>query len=70
MSDPFAETIQTALSETPYASSKLTRLSGGSANFTYRGHLLDRPDDTIIVKHSEDYLAQNPEWKLDIGRAV
>jgi len=70
MSDPFAETIQIALSKTPYACSKLTRLSGGNANFTYRGYLLDRPDETIIIKHAEDYVARNPEWKLDIERAV
>jgi 5-methylthioribose kinase len=71
--DPIAKDIQQALKKTRWKLSKLERLSGGNANFTYRGWL-KKPDkdsyDTIIIKHAEPYVALSKEWKIDVGRAV
>jgi hypothetical protein len=72
-SDPVADDILTALRDTPFACSKLDRLSGGHANWTYRGHLvkaLEDGKDTVVIKHAEGYIPSNPDYKLDVGRAV
>jgi hypothetical protein len=65
--------VSQELSETPYECSSLTRLSGGTANFVYRG-ILARPlqdgTKTIIVKHGEDFVASNREFKLTTDRCV
>jgi hypothetical protein len=65
--------VSQELSETPYECSSLTRLSGGTANFVYRG-ILARPlqdgTKTIIVKHGEDFVASNIEFKLTTDRCV
>jgi hypothetical protein len=68
------------LSETPYACSSLTLLSGGSANFVFRGVLAlslssqgrktAATIETIIVKHFTDFLAVNRDFKLDVSRSV
>lgn len=61
------------LSSTPFACSSLTQLSGGTANFLYRGVLSQPLSDgtsTIIVKHAEDYLASNADFKLSAERCV
>lgn len=69
------------LSQTPYACSSLTQLSGGSVNFVFRGllvsPLLPTPSttaatssQTIIVKFSTDFLALNRDFPLDVSRCV
>jgi hypothetical protein len=62
-----------SLRGTDYACSRLERLAGGVANFTYRGHLAAPPEQgekTIIIKHSEDYIPFAPDFKLDSIRSV
>lgn len=68
------------LSQTRYACSNLTKLNGGTANFLYRGKLVqplgsqdratDSATDTVIVKHSEGFSPGNREFLLDITRCV
>ncbi|KAB5558289.1 kinase-like domain-containing protein [Coniochaeta sp. 2T2.1] len=67
------------LSQTPYACSSLTQLSGGSANFVYRG-ILTQPlastsgqkavEKTVIVKHSTGFLSVNRDFALDVSRCL
>lgn len=61
------------LSTTPYACSTLTRLSGGTANFVYRGELRQPLDDgttTVVLKHAEEFLAGWREFRLTADRCV
>ena len=65
------------LLSTPYACSSLSRLSGGTANFVYRGTLrvpLDDPagtsNSTVILKHAEEFLAGFRDFKLTADRCV
>jgi 5-methylthioribose kinase len=71
--DPLENSILEALRPTRWKLSRLERISGGNANFTYRG-TLKKPDkdsyDTIIIKHAEPFVALNQEWKIDVGRSV
>ncbi|KAK1750911.1 kinase-like domain-containing protein [Echria macrotheca] len=60
-----------ALSRTRYACSTLTPLSGGSANFVFRGELrtpIDPETKTVIVKHSTDFLLVNRDFNIDLSR--
>ncbi|KAJ5109182.1 Aminoglycoside phosphotransferase [Penicillium angulare] len=66
--DTVQEFIAEQLAQTSYACSSLTRLSGGTANFIYRG-TLSATQESIIIKHSKDYVASNPNFKLDTERA-
>ncbi|KAL4960165.1 uncharacterized protein BDV14DRAFT_183230 [Aspergillus stella-maris] len=65
--------IEKDLSDTPYACSNLTRLSGGTANFVYRG-LLSKPlldgTSTVIIKHAEEYLASDEGFRLTAERCL
>lgn len=67
------EKISNDLADTPFACGNLTQLSGGTANFVYRG-LLSTPlpdgTTTVIIKHAEDYLASNEDFKLSAKRCV
>ncbi|KAK3319394.1 kinase-like domain-containing protein [Apodospora peruviana] len=65
------------LSRTKYACTELTQLSGGTANFVYRGTLAEplRLSDgsttaTVVIKHSTDYVAINRDFPLDITRCI
>ncbi|KAE8134036.1 kinase-like domain-containing protein [Aspergillus pseudotamarii] len=67
------DTILSELSTTPYACSSVEQLSGGTANFVFRGTLLrSRPDGTttVVIKHTEDYIASNREFKLSAQRCL
>ena len=67
------DTILSELSTTPYACSSVEQLSGGTANFVFRGTLLQPLPDgttTVVVKHTEDYVASNREFKLSAERCV
>ncbi|KAJ5933560.1 hypothetical protein N7454_005889 [Penicillium verhagenii] len=65
--DEIRDQIAKELSQTPFECISLTRLSGGTANFVYRG-VLTSSGDSIIIKHSKDYVASNPNFKIDITR--
>lgn len=68
------------LSQTQYACSELTKLSGGTANYLYRGTLIQPLDSqidvpeavtkTVVIKHSEDHVPGNRDFLLDIKRCV
>ncbi|OQD81660.1 hypothetical protein PENANT_c026G06102 [Penicillium antarcticum] len=58
--------ITQQLSQTPFACTSLTRLSGGTANFVYRGTV--SPTESIIIKHTRDHLASNPDFKIVVDR--
>ena len=73
--DPIASSIVQALKKTPWRLSRIERITGGNANFTYRGWLkkpagYKESYDTIIIKHAEPYVALNQEWKVDVTRSV
>ncbi|RAL10735.1 uncharacterized protein BO97DRAFT_348672 [Aspergillus homomorphus CBS 101889] len=71
--DSLAIDIARDLEHTPYACSSLTRLSGGSANFVFRGLLsqpLDDGTESVIIKHSEEYVASNRNFKLTAERCL
>ncbi|KAI2613263.1 kinase-like domain-containing protein [Hypoxylon sp. NC1633] len=62
------------LAGSPYACSALAKLSGGTANFLYRGDLVQplssRAADTVIVKVSTDHVAINRDFPLDVTRCA
>ncbi|KAI1496178.1 kinase-like domain-containing protein [Biscogniauxia marginata] len=62
------------LAGSPYACSALVKLSGGTANFLYRGDLTQplpsSAADTVIVKVSTDYVAINRDFPLDVTRCA
>jgi hypothetical protein len=74
----FAQRILDQLAQTPYACSALTKLSGGTANFLYRGVLLKPVEEgtntkaaqTVVIKRSTKYAAINRDFPLDITRCV
>ncbi|KAF3059620.1 hypothetical protein GL218_04456 [Daldinia childiae] len=60
-----------SLKGTPYEASSLDVLSGGTANFIYRATLIQSLEDStqeVAVKHSEDYVATSPGFKLTLSR--
>lgn len=57
------------LQQTSFPCSSLKKLSGGTANFVYRG-TLSVTAESIIVKHTKDHSASNPNFKIDSNRCV
>ncbi|RDL39456.1 uncharacterized protein BP5553_03796 [Venustampulla echinocandica] len=69
--DEIQERVQGSLKDGPYACSSLTKLSGGTANFVYRGVLVNALQDgskTVIIKHTEGYVASTPAFKITSTR--
>lgn len=69
----FADEILQELSSTQYACSSLEPLSGGTANFIFRGALSTAlPDGTreVAIKHGEGYVASSPGFQLPTARCV
>ncbi|KAJ5818809.1 hypothetical protein N7474_004400 [Penicillium riverlandense] len=66
--DEIHDQIAQELLQTPFACSSLSRLSGGTANFVYRGTPSSASLDSIIIKHTTDYVASNRDFKLDAKR--
>ncbi|PWY79817.1 phosphotransferase enzyme family protein [Aspergillus eucalypticola CBS 122712] len=65
--------VSQELAGTQYASSSLTPLSGGTANFVYRAQLNQPLQDgtiSVIVKHTEAFIALNREFKLPAERCL
>jgi hypothetical protein len=74
----FAQQILDELAPTAYACSALTKLSGGTANFLYRGTLLKplgrdadaKATQTVVIKRSTSYVAINRNFPLDVTRCI
>lgn len=67
MDDQVADKVKASLAETQWKVTKLDRISGGNANFTYRGHLEN--GNTIFIKHAEPFAALNQAYALDATRS-
>lgn len=68
--DDVRDEVQQQLCQTPFECSSLSRLSGGTANFVYRGTPLSGSPKSIIIKHTKNYLSSNASFKLDAERCV
>jgi hypothetical protein len=78
--DVLSTQIVQQLSQTPYASSSLSELSGGTTNFVFRGILaqtlpiqdgnVTTSTKSVIIKHSTDFVAINRDFPLDVSRCV
>ncbi|GAP87725.1 putative phosphotransferase enzyme family protein [Rosellinia necatrix] len=69
--DEIKSKILQSLEQTPFAASSLQELSGGTVNFIYRAKLKQPlPDGTnnVLVKHGEEYTANNPNFSLTLMR--
>jgi hypothetical protein len=65
--------IEKELSQTRYSCLSLSPLSGGSANFLFRGTLsqpLEDGSQTVIIKHSKEFVSVNRNFHLDVSRCV
>ncbi len=65
--------VEDELSGTPYACSSLTPLSGGTANYIFRGNLereLPGGVQAVVVKHGEPYAALSHTLQLPTSRCV
>ncbi|KAG9245680.1 kinase-like domain-containing protein [Calycina marina] len=67
-----ASTNKNSLESTPYACSALDLLSGGVANYVFRGKLRVPFEgvETVVVKHTPGYVASSPGFKLTATRCV
>lgn len=68
-----ASQVKRELEPTAFACTSLTPLSGGNANFIFRGKLqkpLDDKTSEIAIKHGEGFVALSPALKLSTSRCV
>jgi len=76
--DEIKEKVYDFLSETRYACSELSPLSGGSANFVFRGVLRvpvsssapEEKVEVVIVKYSAAFLFVARAFSIDLSRCV
>ena len=71
--DEIASQIRQELESTAFACASLTPLSGGNANFIFKGKLQEPLDDgtsEIVIKHGESFVALSPAIKLSTSRCV
>jgi hypothetical protein len=71
--EQITQRVLKSLKDSPYECPSLDKLSGGTANFVYRGILTTPLEDgtkTVVIKHTEGYVAQNPNFKLTTTRCV
>ncbi|KAG6838016.1 hypothetical protein C0991_002683, partial [Blastosporella zonata] len=63
--------IEAYLAGTIYASHAITVLSGGSANYAYRIHLMKPIDgqETLVLKHAEPYI-KDTTFAFSVDRQV
>lgn len=63
--------VKAELAETAFACDDLVPLTGGNANFVFRGHLAKPLADgttRILIKHGEGYVSSNPSFALPTSR--
>lgn len=77
MAEPIASEISSRITQelapTTFACSSLVPLSGGTANFIFKGTLVKPSEDgtaDVLVKHGEAFVAQHPALKLSTLRCV
>jgi hypothetical protein len=68
--DQVRDEVEQQLVQTSFQCSSLNRLSGGTANYVYRGTPLNGNPESIIIKHTKNYLSSNASFKLDAERCV
>lgn len=68
--DIVRDEIEQQLAQTPFTCSSLSRLSGGTANFVYRGKPASGDPSSLIIKHTKNYLSSNASFQLDATRCV
>ncbi|KAH8783306.1 kinase-like domain-containing protein [Diaporthe sp. PMI_573] len=71
--DEMASQVTQELGPTAFACTSLTPLSGGNANFIFRGKLQKPLDDgtaEIAIKHGEGFVALSPSIKLPTSRCI
>lgn len=78
--DKLSTRTKQQLSSTSYACTSLTVLSGGTANFVFRGILAEpllisrngtvTTVKSVIIKHSTGFVAVNRDFPLDVSRCV
>ncbi|KAF3395741.1 hypothetical protein F1880_007292 [Penicillium rolfsii] len=66
--DQVRDEVEQQLAQSSFPCSSLDRLSGGTANFVFRGTPLNGDPESIIIKHTKNYLASNASFKLDAER--
>lgn len=65
--------IKEELNGTPYACDLIQSLTGGTANFIYRGQLSKPLEDgtrEVVIKHGEGFIASLPSFQLTTSRCV
>lgn len=73
INDQIKQKVLRSLEGTRYAVGSLEPLSGGIANFMYRGDLLEPLEDgvtKVAIKHGEGFVATNSSFKLPLDRCV
>ena len=66
------EGVQAYIIDTPFTSTEILPLSGGSANYVFR-LTLEKPYEghtTLILKHAKPYAKDWPEFALPVERQV
>ncbi|KAI0881882.1 kinase-like domain-containing protein [Annulohypoxylon maeteangense] len=69
--EEITSSVLETLKGTPYEAYSLEVLSGGTVNFIYRVTLSNPLEDgtqNVLVKHSEDYVANSSSFKLTLSR--
>ena len=66
------EDVQTYLTNTPFASTRIEALSGGNANFVFRLHLATPYEgrSTLVLKHAKAWVKFDKNFALDVQRQV
>ncbi|KAK3356715.1 kinase-like domain-containing protein [Lasiosphaeria hispida] len=72
-SDDIPSQVEDELRGTSFECDELSVLTGGNANFVFRGHLakaLPNGAHHVLIKHGEGYVSSNPSFKLPTSRCV
>ncbi|KAK0710694.1 kinase-like domain-containing protein [Lasiosphaeris hirsuta] len=72
-SDDISSQVKDELRGTSFECDEVAVLTGGNANFVFRGHLakpLPSGAEHVLIKHGEGYVSSNPSFKLPTSRCV
>jgi len=73
-SQDISSTVQGSLEGSIYSCISLEKLSGGTANYVFRGVLAKPLEEdgskTVVIKHTPPYVAAHPDFKLTATRCV